>query len=276
MLSATSCVATVIAHTGATGGSEPLPLMWRINNALVSYATYIWQMIWPSRLAVAYPTNALPDWQAVVAIAFLVVVSGIAIGTRRTRPYIFTGWFWYLGMLVPVIGVFQIGWQSHADRYTYLSQIGLYLLVIWTVADMWKTPNIQRRTSNVEPRPIHSAFGVRCSMFSVCFIIIALLAWRAWDQTKFWKNSETLWTHTLAITSNNDIAHHNFALYLVGRGQIDEAISHYEAALKIRSGADAMVHAFSRRGRNACRLFARLSGVAWLCPNAGSTCDRIL
>ena len=238
VLSAASCVATVIAHTGATGGSEPLPLMWRINNALVSYATYIWQIVWPSNLAVAYPTNPLPIWQAIVAIAFLIVVTAIAIRSRRTRPYLFTGWFWYLGMLVPVIGLFQIGWQSHADRYTYLSQIGLYLLVTWTVADILKTPNAERRTSNTEFSKINSALGVRRSVFGVCFIIISALTWRAWDQTKHWKNSETLWTHTLAVTSNNDIAHHNFALYLVGRGRIDEAISHYEAALKIRSGAE--------------------------------------
>ena len=261
-LSAASCMATVVAHTGATGGSEPLPLMWRINNTVVSYATYVWQMIWPSRLAVAYPTNPLPDWQVIIAIAFFIVVSAIAICARRSRPYIFTGWFWYLGMLVPVIGIFQIGWQSHADRYTYLPQIGLYVLVTWAVADIWKTLNAQRSTFNVQFRSGNSALGVGHWVFGVVYHHYRRPCLAPWDQTKFWKNTETLWTHTLAVTSNNDIAHHNFGLYLIGRGRIDEAISHYEAALKIRSGAEearynltaALVHnnlgaALVRKGR---------------------------
>ena len=136
-LSAASCVATILAQGGPSGEMEPFPLTWRINNALISYLTYVWQMFWPARLAVFYPhpENRLPLWEIIVAIVFVLGISGAAIALRRTRPYFIVGWFWYLGMLVPVIGVLQIGMQGHADRYTYLPQIGLYLLVTWTVGD---------------------------------------------------------------------------------------------------------------------------------------------
>jgi len=254
-LSAASCAATVIAQSGAVGAMEPLPLSWRINNAAVSYVIYIWQMLWPAKLSVFYPANQPRMLSGIVfAFAFLIAASAIAIGARKKHPYIFTGWFWYLGMLLPVIGLFQIGLQSHADRYTYLPQIGLYLLATWTVAEIWttsnakrsrpnriwKTPNVQRSTPNIELSGAHSALGVRRWALGVPFAAIILLAlvWRAWDQTTYWKNSETLWTHALAVTSNNDVAHNNLGLFFAGRGQIDDAISQYESALRIRSGAE--------------------------------------
>jgi protein O-mannosyl-transferase len=228
-LSAASCVATIIAQRGATGAMEPLSLSWRIENAAASYVVYIWQMLWPAKLAAFYPASELPLWQIIFAFAFLIAVSAIAIGLRKRHPYVFTGWFWYLGMLVPVIGVFQIGLQSHADRYTYLPQIGLYLLVTWAAAEIGKTLNVQFSG-------IHWALSVGRWTFSV--FIVAMLACLAWHQTTCWKNSETLWTHTLAVTSNNDVAHNNLGLFFAGRGQIDAAISQYESALRIRSGAE--------------------------------------
>jgi protein O-mannosyl-transferase len=238
-LSAASCVATLIAQSGAVGAMEPLPLAWRIKNVAASYVAYIWQMLWPAKLAVFYPASEPRTLSGIVfAFVFLIAVSAIAIGLRKRHPYIFTGWFWYLGMLVPVIGVFQIGLQSHADRYTYLPQIGLYLLVTWTAGEIWKTSNVQRPTSNVEFSGTHSALGVRRWAFGVCFSVVILLACLAWHQTKFWKNSETLWTHALGVTSNNDVAHNNLGLFFAGRGQIDDAISQYESALEMRSGAE--------------------------------------
>ena len=117
---------------------DQLPFLWRLNNAFVSYVTYIWQMLWPARLAVFYPhpNDRLPLVEVTVAIAFLVVISLLVIYLRRTKPYLVTGWFWYLGMLVPVIGLVQVGEQAHADRYTYLPQIGLYIMIAWTVGDL--------------------------------------------------------------------------------------------------------------------------------------------
>ncbi len=219
VLSAASCVVTIIAQRGSTGDMEPLPFIWRIENAAVSCTTYIGQMFWPVKLAVFYPAHSFSVWQIVFAFGFLIAVSAITVAMRKRHPYLFTGWFWYLGMLVPVIGVLQIGLQSHADRYTYLPQIGLYVLATWTVADM-------------------AIFRGR-EKFLAAIAAILLLApgWQSWKQTKYWKNSETLWTHTLAVTSDNDIAHNNLGQFLAERGRIDGAIAQYQAALRIRGDA---------------------------------------
>ena len=239
LLSALSCVITVLAQRGSSGGMDPLPLAWRIENALLTCVVYLRQMFWPFKLAVFYPANPLLVWEVALSAVVVLGVSVMAIAMRKTRPYIFTGWFWYLGMLVPVIGIFQIGLQSHADRYTYLPEIGLFVLLIWTVGDVLKAPNTEHRTLNVKGRVGYSMFDVRRSMFGVCSaLVIVVLAWRSVDQTRYWKNSETLWTHTLAVTSNNDIAHNNLGQFYVEKGRIDDAISQYEAALKIHSGAE--------------------------------------
>lgn len=128
-LSTLSCIATLFAQ--GPSAIDQLPFLWRLNNTFVSYVTYIWQMLWPARLAVFYPhpNDGLPLVEVTVGIGFLVGVSLLVIYLRRTKPYLVTGWFWYLGMLVPVIGLVQVGEQAHADRYTYLPQIGLYIMV---------------------------------------------------------------------------------------------------------------------------------------------------
>ena len=130
VLSGLSCVATIVAQGGPGGEMEPFPVTWQISNALVSYLVYIWQMFCPLHLAAFYPhpENSLPVWEIILALVLLVALSGAAIALRRKYPYFLTGWLWYLGMLVPVIGILQIGMQGHADRYTYLPQIGLYLV----------------------------------------------------------------------------------------------------------------------------------------------------
>jgi tetratricopeptide (TPR) repeat protein len=219
-LSAGSCVVTFIVQKQAAGAIESLPFRWRAENAVVSYVTYLWKTFWPARLAVFYPhpNNSLPTWEIILAVGFLVAITAAAIIFRSGRPYIFTGWLWYLGMLVPVIGFVQVGEQGHADRYTYLPHIGLFLLVVWTVADI-------------------SAW----SRFSPRFVTVAAVAgivafgWCAFFQTRYWRDSETLWNHALAVTSNNDVAHNNLGFLCVHRGELDKAISHFEAALKIRS-----------------------------------------
>ncbi len=218
-LSAASCIATIVAQSGPTGSLEQLPLAWRINNALVSYVTYIWQMLWPSDLAVFYPHagNHLEIWEVSCAAAGLIAITVMAFIWRKTRPYFFVGWFWYVGMLVPVIGIFQIGLQGHADRYTYLPQIGLYLLIAWSVAEM----SILRDRRDI--------------LFALSTIALAALGWRAWDQTASWKNSETLWKHALESTSNNDVAHYHLGLFFREHDQLDAAIAQYQAALRIES-----------------------------------------
>ncbi len=206
---------------------EKIPLLaLSANNAFVSYVTYLWEMFWPARLAVFYPhpNNRLPVWEILLAIAFLAAATVIALLLRKKRPYILTGWFWYLGMLVPVIGFVQVGEQAHADRYTYLPQIGLYLLVAWTAADL-------------------TALWRRRREFLVigAAVTIAVLSYRASIQTSYWKNSENLWTHALSVTSNNDVAHNNLGFLFLRRGELDQAISQFQAALNIRS-SNAAAH----------------------------------
>src|SRR5437588_8699944 len=221
VLSGLSCLVTIWAQDQATGSLEQLPFTWRLNNALVSYIEYVRQTFWPARLAVFYPfpNNPLSIWKVTLASAFLLTVSAVALFVRKKRPYVLTGWFWYVGMLVPVIGIVQIGEQGHADRYTYLPHIGLFLLIVWGAADLANTWHLRREY-----------------LWLAATITIAVLSYRAAVQTSFWKNSERLWDHTLSVTSNNDFAHNNLGFLHLRRGELDKAISHFETALKIRSG----------------------------------------
>ena len=137
-LAVASCVVTIFAQTGAIQSFEQISLPLRVGNALISYVAYLGQMFWPSGLAVLYPFTARGVGVSGVVLS-LVVLAGISAGVfvlRRRRPYFLTGWLWYLIMLVPVIGIVQVGLQARADRYTYLPQIGLYLLLTWAAADL--------------------------------------------------------------------------------------------------------------------------------------------
>ena len=147
----------------------------------------------------------------------IVIVTVIALILRKTRPYVITGWLWYLGMLVPVMGIIDVGWQARADRYTYLPQIGLYLLITWSIADISTSWRYRREV-----------------LGAVAGIIIAALTWLAWMQTLYWRNTESLWTHTLAVTPDNEVAHNNFGAFLWDKGQKEKAISHFEKAVNIR------------------------------------------
>src|SRR5207237_8230393 len=218
-----SCLATLGAHDSATGLMDQLPFTWRLNNALLSYIEYVRQTFWPARLAVFYPhpNNALSTWQVTLATTLLLAISAMVILLRRKRPYLLAGWFWYLGMLAPVIGIVQIGEQGHADRYTYLPHIGLFLLIVWTAADFATAWRFRRE-----------------HRWLVATATIAILSYGAVVQTSFWKNSEALWNHTLSVTSNNDFAHNNLGFLYLRRGELDKAISHFGTALKIRSGND--------------------------------------
>ena len=237
-LSAASSIITLFAQKRAAISVESLPLVWRTNNALVSYVACIWQMVCPIRLALVYPH---PEYRlslrgVALAIAFLTGVTAVVVAFRRKHPYLITGWLWYVGMLVPVIGIVQVGAQARADRYTYLPQIGLYLIATWTIADL-----------SVAWRYRRQILGVAAA------IVIAGLAWLAWIQNTYWRDSEALWTRTLAVTSHNDLAHASLADLLLRRDRIDEAISHSEEALRIhsRNGSAHNTLAFGlfRKGR---------------------------
>jgi cytochrome c-type biogenesis protein CcmH/NrfG len=226
-LAAASSIVTILIQRHGVTSFERLPLSLRIYNASVSEITYIRQMIWPWPLApfYPYPLGSLSIWVSTFAIAALAVITCDAWVLRKKHPYFITGWFWYLGMLVPVIGLFQVGLQGHADRYSYLPHIGLYVLVTWAF-------------SSLAARWPHR-FAI--SGVTAAAVIIAL-GFSAWKQTSHWKNSETLWTHTLAVTSRNDIAHHNLGEIFSQRGELQEAVANFREAIEIRP-ENAKAHA---------------------------------
>ena len=221
ILSTGACIITFILQKRTTGAIPPLPLLWRVQNAFVSYVIYVWKTLWPTDLAVFYPhpNDTLAIWEIIFAILLLFAITAAAIVFRRERSYVFTGWFWYLVMLVPVIGLVQVGEQGHADRYTYLPHIGLFLLVVWLAADV------------AAVRQSRSRFAMAAAI-----VIIVALACAAFVQTSSWRNSETLWSHAIAVTSDNDVAHNNLGYLCEDRDELDKAISHFETALRIRSG----------------------------------------
>jgi len=223
VLSGVACIITFVLQKRTAGAIPPLPFLWRIQNAFVSYVIYVWKALWPARLAVFYPhpNDTLTLWEVLFAILLLVTITVVVIIFRKQRPYLLTGWFWYLVMLIPVIGIVQVGEQGHADRYTYLPHVGLFMAVVWFAIDI---ATIRRS----KPRVAVTA--------TAAVLIIFALAWAAFIQTSYWRNSETLWTHALAVTSDNDVAHNNLGYLCNDRGELDKAISHFESAARIRSG----------------------------------------
>ena len=207
-LSAASCVATFLAETSAirAGGSFSLP--HRLGNAVAAC------MVYPAGLAVFYPVphNGAPAWEAALAGTLLAGLSVAAWAERRSRPWLLFGWVWYLVMLLPVLGFIQVGRQSHADRYTYLPQIGIDVAVTWLVAE-WRVS--------------------RAALAVLMAGVLAALMVCARKQTAYWKTTETLWTHALACTAGNDVAHYEMGNIFLGRKEWDEAINQYQQALRV-------------------------------------------
>lgn len=246
-LSAAGGFITLWMQQSSVARTEELPLIWRVANGLVTYAIYLRQMIWPVGLAVFYPHpgDQLPIWEIGLAIVLLGLVSAGAIALRHKRPYLVTGWFWYLVMLLPVIGLIQVGSQAHADRYTYLPQIGLYLLLAWAITDaltsLFATGRIRR--GDLQRRIVAVAASVA----------IIALAWCAHVQASHWRNGESLWGHALAVTSGNFLAHDGLGECLANRGRLDEAIDQFQKALNIAPGYPELetnlILALTRKGR---------------------------
>jgi protein O-mannosyl-transferase len=190
-LAIASCMATFLVQVKAVVALDAIPISSRIANALVSYVAYMGNFFYPMGLAVFYPLPAsgLPIWKVVGSTLALTGVSVAAQAWRRRFPYLFVGWFWYLGMFVPVIGLVQVGSHSMADRYTYLPQIGLCLAVTWGVTQIAVSRHYRRWV---------------CGVASVLAVLV--LMGIAWRQTSYWRDSETLFTHALACTANNYIA----------------------------------------------------------------------
>ena len=224
-LVAASSVVTFFAQKVALQPLSHISIPIRIGNALISYLVYLRQFFWPAPLTVFYPfaPNQVTLDKVLLSAAVLAAIS-IAVILLRRRRYLVTGWLWYLIMLGPVIGILQVGNQAHADRYTYLPQVGLGLLLTWAAADLfsrWK-----KRELVLAPLAVAS---------------IAACTWGARAQGAYWKNSESLWTHALAFTTSNAVAEGNLAQALHEAGRLSETITHLENTLRIDPN-DASVH----------------------------------
>lgn len=218
-----SCVITYIAQQkgGAIVQFEKIPLYHRIENALVSYVCYIGKIFCPSRLAILYPIrlSRIPAWQVAGAIVILagITFSFVLLAKRKhsLRPLI-VGWFWFLGMLVPVIGVIQVGRQSMADRYTYLPAIGFFIMAAFGISELFARRRIQK---------------IILGLLSI--VLILAMTFGTYIQAGYFKDSETIFSRALDVTENNYIIHYNLGTALLSQKQLDQAIPHFEEAIKI-------------------------------------------
>jgi tetratricopeptide (TPR) repeat protein len=216
-LAAASSVITVISQQGVVKQLVHFPLHVRIMNALVAYVTYLAKTFWPTRLGCLYPHpgDQLPPIEVALAALVLLGVTAAALALARQRPYIVVGWFWYLGTLVPVIGLVQVGVQAMADRYTYVPLIGIFVILAWGLPDL-----LGAHWSRLVP-----------SLGAAALVAYAVLAFA---QVGTWRNSRTLWQQALAVTSDNPVAHYHLALALSGQpGESGAVIRHYEAAVRL-------------------------------------------
>lgn len=214
-----SSLITLYVQQRAEASWETLPLSGRLANAAVAYAAYIGKMLWPSSLAVFYPhpLGSLPLAAVAGATVLVLGVSAFAVWARRKYPYLSVGWFWYVGTLVPVIGLVQVGAQSMADRYSYIPLVGLFIIIAWGATEL-----ITRRKS--QGRLIATLAGV------VVLVFIVLTR----QQVGFWKNSITLFDHAIEVTTDNYVAHSSIAVGLARVGRIPEAIKHVTEGLRIK------------------------------------------
>lgn len=250
LLTIASCImtmrATRISGTGAT--LDILSFGARISNALVAYGTYLLQMVWPKDLCVLYPHEREVELlQAGVAFFALVAITIVAWRLRRRHPYVLIGWLWFLGMLVPMIGLVQVGIQAHADRFTYAAQIGIFAAVIWLIADLWG--NRPRRL------PAYAA-----AIVGVGLMFVTLM------QVEHWTNGATLFEHAAAVTKNNYRAYHSAGLARARLGDYPNAINHYKASLHIQPNRaetwSNLSASFIQAGRPADAVFSARKALA--------------
>jgi protein O-mannosyl-transferase len=219
VLVAISCVITFLAEKsgGTISNLDFLPFENRIANALVSYFLYIGKIFWPQGLSVLYPhPGSWPFWQtASTALLLVFITLGVLLNIRKL-PYLAVGWMWYLGTLVPVIGLVQIGNQSMADRYTYIPAIGIFIIIVWGGAHLFS--------------------GWRCRKWipaTVSIALLSILMTTTWMQIQYWNNGITLFQHTINVTKQNCFAHYALGFELFKRNRHDEAIRQLAKALQL-------------------------------------------
>ncbi|MGA2904905.1 MAG: tetratricopeptide repeat protein [Candidatus Korobacteraceae bacterium] len=216
---AASAVVTVIAQKkgGAVVSLQTYPFSIRLTNAIVAYVRYVGKAFWPTHLVPIYPHpwHPLPLWQVIPALLLLLAITALTI-VGRSHRYLVVGWLWFLGTLVPMIGLVHVGNQAMADRYAYLPFIGLFIMVCWGVSELAERRHV----------PV---IVLRCAGV----IVLLVLAVVTHHQLAYWNDNVTLWTHAIEASTDNYIAHDNLALLLLDRGQSDDAMKHFHAALAI-------------------------------------------
>ncbi len=216
VLTAVSCAITYLV--GQTGGAvKDIPFSIRLSNAVVSYGRYISKAVWPSGLAVFYPYPARVETVPLILSAILVIlVTAIAVFWRQRRPWLLVGWLWYLGTLVPVIGLVQVGGQAMADRYTYIPLMGIFVVLAWMGSELSKKLHINRGVCGV-----------------IAGTILGILALCTWFQIRYWRNNVTLYERALSVGPGNALLHNNLAVEYAALGQTEKAVRQYEEALRM-------------------------------------------
>ena len=216
-LSATSAVITMVAQKAGGAMHNEYPFWDRLLNAIVSYARYVEKAIWPSRLAAFYPhpDHSLPAWQVATSALLLLSITAAVLMLRKER-YLAVGWFWYLGTMVPVIGLVQVGEQGMADRYAYIPLIGLFIAAVWGIGDWARAKRLP-------------------ALYLGLAAAVAILGFSAITRTQigYWKSSVALWSHTLDVTERNFVAHDSLGAELIHEGNIQEAMAQFQAAAAI-------------------------------------------
>lgn len=215
VLAAGSAIVTMIAQTvgGAVVSAAAVPPVLRLENAIVCYVRYIGKMFWPANLVPIYPfPHALPKWEVACAALLLLGVTMAVLKYRESR-YLFVGWFWFLGSMVPMIGLVQVGNQAMADRYMYLPVIGLFVMIVWAAGEF------------ASVRHIDAKYVVTAGLLALCALSAITRV-----QLRYWKDGFSLWTHTLAVSPPNFVAENNLAVTLIKHGRRDEAIPHFRLA----------------------------------------------
>jgi len=218
-LSAASAVITMQAQRagGAMRSTAQFSLAVRLENAVMAYAMYLWKMIWPSHLSPIYPHpgDSLAGWQVGTSALVLLAVTAVAL-KFRARRYLLTGWLWFLGTLVPVIGLVQVGDQAMADRYAYIPLVGIFIMIAWRIADLADSKQI----------------GLVVRVIPAACVLLAL-SFATNRQLGYWSSNYDLWTHAVAVTGRNFIAQDNLGGALLWLGKTDEAYLHFQAAAEI-------------------------------------------
>jgi protein O-mannosyl-transferase len=228
LMSLISAVVTMQAQKAGGAIHSPIiyPFGLRLENAIVSYSRYIEKAFWPTQLSPLYPhpLDLLRSWQAVASAIFLLLVTALVISNRR-HGYLITGWFWFLGALVPMIGLVQVGEQAMADRYAYLPFVGLFVMVCWGAAEWGQTQKISAAW-----------------MAAPALVVLAAFAALTYRQIGYWRDSETLWSYALRVTSVRSYkAHFNLAITYDAEGRYDEAVQQFRQAIDPRDD-DPRIH----------------------------------